>query len=43
MEKIGLCGMGKQDQNMKNLLDLIAENSHSKDKNMILKMDIKSM
>ena len=31
----------KQDQNMKNLQDLIAENSHSKEKNMILKMDIK--
>ena len=39
-KKIGLCGMGKQYQNMKNLEELIAENGHNKEKNMILKMDI---
>ena len=39
-KKIGLCGMRKQDKNMKNLEDLIAENGHNKEKNMILKMDI---
>ena len=32
--------MRKQDKNMKNLEDLIAENGHNKEKNMILKMDI---
>ena len=40
VKKIGLCGMGKQYQNMKNLMDLIAENNHSKEKNMILIIDI---
>ena len=39
-KKIGLCGKRKKYQNMKNLEELIAENGHSKEKNMILKMDI---
>ena len=39
-KKIGLCGMRSQNQNMKNLEELIAENGHSNEKNMILKMDI---
>jgi hypothetical protein len=39
-KKIGLCGKRKQYPNMKNLDQLIVENGHSKEKNMILKMDI---
>jgi hypothetical protein len=39
-KKIGLCGMRVPNQNMKNLEQLIAENGHNKEKNMILKMDI---
>jgi hypothetical protein len=39
-KKIGLCGIGKQYRNMKNLEELIAENGHINEKNMILKMDI---
>jgi hypothetical protein len=39
-KKIGLCGIGKQYQNMSNLKELIAENGHRKEKNMILKIDI---
>jgi len=39
-KKIGLCGMKSQNQNMKNFEELIAENGHNKEKNMILKMDI---
>jgi hypothetical protein len=39
-KKIGLCGIGKQYQNMTNLEELIAENGHRKEKNMILKIDI---
>ena len=39
-KKIGLCGMRAPNKNMKNLEQLIAENGHSKEKNMILKMDI---
>lgn len=39
-KKIGLCGMRSQNKNMKNLEELIAENGHSNEKNMILKMDI---
>ena len=39
-KKIGLCGIGKKYKNMKNLEELIAENGHSKEKNMILKMNI---
>ena len=39
-KKIGLCGMRNQYYNMKNLEELIAENGHINEKNMILKMDI---
>ena len=39
-KKIGLCGKGKQYENLKNLEELIAENGHINEKNMILKMDI---
>ena len=39
-KKIGLCGMRTKNPNLKNLEQLIAENGHSKEKNMILKMDI---
>ena len=39
-KKIGLCGMKKKYQNLKNLEELIAENGHIEEKNMILKMDI---
>jgi len=39
-KKIGLCGKSTQNPNMKNLEELIAENGHSKEKNMILKMYI---
>ncbi len=39
-KKIGLCGKMNQNQNMKTLDELIVENGHSKEKNMILKMDI---
>jgi len=39
-KKIGLCGVGSQHPDMKNLEELIAENGHSKEKNMILKIDI---
>ena len=39
-KKIGLCGVGKQYPNLKNLEELINENGHTKENNMILKMDI---
>jgi hypothetical protein len=39
-KKIGLCGMKTKNPNLKNLEQLIAENGHIKEKNMILKMDI---
>ena len=39
-KKIGLCGVGKQFPDMKNLEELIKENGHANEKNMILKMDI---
>lgn len=39
-KKIGLCGMRTKKPNLKNLEQLIAENGHSKEKNLILKMDI---
>jgi hypothetical protein len=39
-KKIGLCGKRSPNKNMKNLEQLIAENGHSKEKNMILKIDI---
>ena len=39
-KKIGLCGMKNKYKNMKNLEELIEENGHNKEKNMILKMDI---
>ena len=39
-KKIGLCGMGRKNYNLQNLEELIAENGHNKEKNMILKMDI---
>ena len=39
-KKIGLCGMKTKNRNLKNLEELIAENGHNQEKNMILKMDI---
>ena len=39
-KKIGLCGMRKKYQNMKNLEELLTENGHNKEKNMILKIDV---
>ena len=39
-KKIGICGIGKQYPNMKNLEELIIENGHINEKDMILKMDI---
>jgi len=39
-KKIGLCGIKNEDQNMKTLSELIQENGHSKEDNMILKIDI---
>ena len=39
-KKIGLCGKRTKNPILKNLEELIAENGHSKEKNMILKMDI---
>ena len=39
-KKIGLCGKNTQNNNFKNLEDLIIENGHVNEKNMILKMDI---
>ena len=39
-KKIGLCGKRAPNKKKKNLEQLIAENGHSKEKNMILKIDI---
>ena len=39
-KKIGICGIGNKHPNMKNLEELIKENGHINEKNMILKMDI---
>ena len=39
-KKIGICGVGKQYPNMKNLEELIKENGHINEDNMILKIDV---
>ena len=39
-KKIGLCGIKSTDQNMKTLSELMQENGHLKEDNMILKIDI---
>ena len=39
-KKIGLCGTGRQYNNMRSLEELIIDNNHTKEKDMILKMDI---
>ena len=39
-KKIGICGLGNQHSNMKNLEELIIENGHINEKEMILKMDV---
>ncbi len=39
-KKIGICGVGKQYPDMKNLEELIKDNGHIQEKNMILKMDV---
>ena len=39
-KKIGLCGKNTNNPNLKTLEDLIKENGHTSEKNMILKMDI---
>ena len=39
-KKIGLCGVGQKIPNLKNLEELIIENGHTKEKDMILKIDI---
>ena len=39
-KKIGLCGKNEKKKNFKNLEDLITENGHTNEKNMILKIDI---
>ena len=41
-KKIGLCGKKISEQNMKTLYEFIKENGHSKEVNMILKIDIES-
>jgi len=41
-KKIGLTGQNINDSNMKTLSELINENGHSKEENMILKIDIES-
>jgi hypothetical protein len=38
--KIGICGNNERTQNLKTLEDLMKENGHISEKNMILKMDI---
>lgn len=38
--KIGICGNNERTQNLKTLEDLLKENGHISEKNMILKMDI---
>lgn len=39
-KKIGLCGVNEKKNNFKNLEELIIENKHIDEKNMILKMDV---
>ena len=39
-KKIGLCGKKTKHEHLKNLEELISENGHIKEKNMILKLDI---
>ena len=39
-KKIGICGVGKQYPNQKNLEELILENGHIYEKDMILKIDV---
>ena len=39
-KKKGLCGIKSKDQNMETLSEIIKENGHLKEDNMILKMDI---
>ena len=39
-KKIGICGVGSKNPDMKNLEELIIENGHTNEKDMILKMDI---
>ena len=41
-KKIGLCGAKSTDQNMKTLYELLKENGHLEEDNMILKIDIES-
>lgn len=41
-KKIGLCGKNIGENNMSTLSELIKENGHSKEENMILKLDIES-
>ena len=41
-KKIGLCGKKNSEQNMKTLYEFIKENGHSKEVNMLLKIDIES-
>ena len=41
-KKIGLCGKNNSKKNMNTLPELIKENGHSKEENMILKFDIES-
>ena len=41
-KKIGLCGKNISQNNMSTLSELIKENGHSKEENMILKIDIES-
>ena len=39
-KKIGICGIDQNFTNMKNLEELIKENGHLNEKNMVLKMDV---
>ena len=39
-KKIGLCGKKRKNINLKSLDQLLKENGHFKEKNMILKLDI---
>ena len=39
-KKLGICGIGSNFTNMKNLEELIKENGHINEKNMILKIDV---
>ena len=40
MEKIGVAGKGEQNEQLKTIEELIVENGHSKEMNMILKIDV---